>query len=114
VLLFRNEDMKLRSWYINLEQPLCRFPLGFDYLDEMLDIIVSPDLSAWRWKDEDELAEAIEYGMVTKERAAYLYREGERVANWIQSGKSSFNGWENWKPDPAWQAPVLPAGWDKV
>jgi predicted RNA-binding protein associated with RNAse of E/G family len=97
-----------------LEDPLHCTALGFDFLDQFLDIIVKPDLSGWHWKDEDELAEAVELGLISKERAAAMRAEGEKVALWIQSGKSPFNGWEKWRPDPAWKAPVLPEGWDKI
>jgi predicted RNA-binding protein associated with RNAse of E/G family len=106
--------MKHRSFYINLEDPLYRTAMGFNYLDQWLDAIVKPDLSAWHWKDEDELEEAITLGLISKERAAALYADGEKVARWIKSGNSPFNGWEKWRPDPAWQVPVLPEGWDKV
>jgi hypothetical protein len=115
VLVFRNAvDMSHRSWYINLEDPLCRTVKGFEFLDQWLDIIIKPDLSGWHWKDEDELAEAVELGLISQEKAAALYKEGERVANWIQSGKSPFNGWEKWRPDPSWKVPVLPVGWDLI
>lgn len=114
VLLLRNADGSLYEWYINLEQPLRHTELGFDYEDDILDIGIKPDLSSWRWKDEDELEEAITLGVVSKGKAAALYAEGERVAKWIQSGKSPFNGWEKWRPDPAWKVPVLPDSWDKV
>ena len=23
-------------------------------------------------------------------------------------------GWEDWRPDPGWEPPTLPAGWDTV
>ncbi len=114
VELFRNLDMSFRAWYINMETPFRRTHVGFDYVDEELDVIVLPDLSKWFWKDEDELAEAIEYGLISKERAAVLRAEGERVAKWIQSGKSPFNEWINWRPDPSWQVPVLPEDWDMI
>jgi uncharacterized protein len=104
--------MKQYSWYINLEDSLRRTDMGYEFTDQWLDVIVKPDLSAWQWKDEDELAEAVTLGIVTKEKAAFLYQEGERVANWILSGKSPFNGWENWNPDPSWKVPVLPEDWD--
>jgi hypothetical protein len=53
VLLFWDmPDIKHHSFYINLEEPLTRTALGFDYLDQWLDVIVKPDLSAWHWKDE--------------------------------------------------------------
>ena len=107
-------DIKHDAWYINMEDPLRRTSMGFDMLDQFLDIIIKPDLSSWFWKDEDEFTEAIELGIVPKDKAAALRKEGKRVANWIQSGNSPFNGWEKWSPDPAWQVPVLPDGWDKV
>ena len=33
---------------------MARTPIGFDYLDRLLDIEIAPDLSRWKWKDEDE------------------------------------------------------------
>ncbi len=112
VELFFNLDMVFLAWYINLETPFRRIPTGFEYTDEELDIILKPDLSSWQWKDEDELEEAITCGLTSPERATYLHKEGERVANGIQSGKSPFNGWEKWRPDPSWKVPILPEGWD--
>ena len=108
VLLFWNEDNSLRVWYINLEEPLHRTPLGFDYIDLFLDIIAEPDLSSWRWDDEDELREAVDRGLVSKQTSDMLYSEGRKVIEWIQSGNSPFNEWETWRPDPSWQLPVLP------
>jgi hypothetical protein len=115
VLMFRNHvDLSLRAWYINLEDPMHRTHQGFDLTDDFLDVIVKPDLSGWFWKDEDEFAEAIDLKMISQEKARAMRLEGERVANWIQSGQSPFNGWKNWKPDPSWEVPVLPDGWDKI
>jgi hypothetical protein len=114
VELFFNADLSLRAWYINMETPFRRFALGFDYDDEELDVILKPDLSSWEWKDEDDLKEAVELGLTSRERASFLYKEGERVAKWIQSGKSPYNGWEKWRPDPAWKMPVLPNDWDML
>jgi len=82
--------------------------------DNFLDVIVEPDLSAWHWKDEDEFAEAIELGIISPEKAQAIRADGERAANWIKSGNSPFNGWENWRPDPAWNASALPDGWDVI
>jgi predicted RNA-binding protein associated with RNAse of E/G family len=115
VLVLRDvQDRGRNIWYINMEDPLRRTEQGFDYLDQILDIIMKLDLSDWHWKDEDELVEAIDFGLITKEKAAAMYKEGERAAKWLQSGKSPFNGWENWRPDPSWKVPVLSEGWDKV
>ncbi len=115
VLIFWDlPDMRQSSWYINLEDPLRHTAFGFDFLDQFLDVIVKPDLSCWRWKDGDELQEAITLGLISVERAAAMRKEGEKVVAYLQSGKSPFNGWENWRPDPSWQVPVLPVGWDKI
>jgi hypothetical protein len=114
VEIFRDLDMSFRAWYINMESPFRRVASGFEYVDEELDIVIKPDLSSWRWKDEDELAEAVALGQITPVRASYLRKEGERVVKWLQSGKSPFNGWENWRPDPSWGVPVLPEGWDEI
>ncbi len=115
VLLFRNlEDNELKAWYINLEEPLHRSRLGYDFFDLFLDIIVSPDLAEWYWDDEDELEEAVNIGLIAKEKVSEMYTEGNKAVNWLQSGKSPFNEWENWQPNPSWMVPVIPEGWDII
>ncbi len=108
VLLFWNEDNSFRAWYINLEEPIRRIPQGFAYTDLFLDILADPDLSSWRWMDEDELEEAVKRGFVSNATSDMLYAEGRKAIEWLQSGNSPFNGWETWCPDPAWQIQVLP------
>ena len=115
VLIFWNtEDGAQQRWYINLEKPLQRTALGFDYIDQLLDIIATPDLTSWHWEDEDELKQAISLGFISSARADSLRSEGEKVIAWLQSGKSPFNGWEKWRSDPSWAVPVLPKGWDTI
>ena len=114
VLMFWEPDFKLLDWYINLEEPLRRTSSGFEYLDQWLDVIVSPDLASWHWKDEDEFAEAVLLKLISPEKARDMRLQGERIAAWIQSGKSPFNAWKNWRPDPVWKAPALPVGWDRI
>jgi hypothetical protein len=115
VLIFRNiADGSVRQWYINLEDPLRRTPFGFDYIDQLLDITAVPDLTSWQWKDKDEFEAAVRFGLITSARADVLRSEGEKAIAWLQSGKSPFNGWEKWRPDPSWGIPVLPEGWDSV
>jgi hypothetical protein len=115
VLLFWNTaGGQLQRWYINMETPLQRTDFGFEYDDLLLDIVAVADFSKWFWKDEKDLKEAVALEFVSREQAAGLYREGERAANWIQSGNSPFNGWEKWRPEPAWEVPVFPDGWDVI
>jgi hypothetical protein len=104
-----------RCWYVNLELPLQRTHLGFDTMDQELDIVISPDLSQWRWKDEDTFAEMVEAGVFTAEEARSIRAEGERVIQQMRVGASPFcDGWEKWSPPPEWTIPELPEGWDKL
>jgi len=115
VILFRYApEGAIRTWYLNLEDPLRRTALGFDVNDRFLDVLVAPDLSSWQWKDEDELAEAVELGIVSAKQAAWFRAEGERAAEWIVSGKSPFTAWADWRPDPSWGPVDLPPGWNEV
>lgn len=103
-----DDNQHLSSWYLNLQAPLRRTPLGFDTLDHILDIVVSPDRRTWAWKDEELLAEAVSRGLVTPEAANAFRTEGERALQLLLDGQPPFSsGWERWAPDPAWGIPAL-------
>ncbi|MBI2912538.1 MAG: DUF402 domain-containing protein [Chloroflexi bacterium] len=100
-------------WYINLEEPIRRTAIGFDYMDHVLDVVVSRDLTAWRWKDEDELREAVARGLFSEEQAAAIRADGERaLKSVLRRGPPLDERWEEWWADPGWAVPELPAGWD--
>jgi hypothetical protein len=109
VFLFTNHDGSFRGWYVNLERPQQRTELGFDYEDELLDVWVAlghqPELL-----DEDELEEAVQRGFVSGEHAATIRATAERVL----AEPPWPTGWEDWRPEPGWQIPVLPPGWDDL
>ena len=52
------------NWYINFERPFVRTRSGVDTFDVMIDLVAAPDLSSWRWKDEDEYAELHRLGVL--------------------------------------------------
>ena len=107
-------DWRFGGWYINLQESVRPTRFGFDSMDQLLDIVVDPDLT-WRWKDEDELAEAVELGLMTEGDASEVRREGERAIERLEARRSPFcDGWETWRPDPASPLPGLPAGWDRL
>jgi Protein of unknown function (DUF402) len=113
--LWRGAGDDLAYWYINLQEPLRRTPVGFDTRDNMLDIVVEPDLSSWRWKDEDHLAEAVENGVFSPTEVDAIRREGERVIGLIEADTPPFDPeWATWRPDPAWPVPTLRRGWNEV
>jgi uncharacterized protein len=95
------------GWYVNLEAVWHPTRLGFDSEDHTLDLWIESD-GSWHWKDEDELAVAVEVGFFTPEQAAEFRAEGERViAEWPFP-----TGWEEWRPDPSWPTPQVPADWE--
>ena len=107
ILVLWRETGRFKAWYVNLEDPLRRNAHGYDYDDHLLDIWIEPD-GKWQWLDEDELQEALDRGFISKTKAREIRAEGERVLEaWPFP-----TGWEDWQPDPAWPAPVLPADLD--
>lgn len=92
-----------------------RTPIGFDYLDQLLDIEIAPNLSGWRWKDEDEFAQAIANGSITPENAETIRAEGEAVIAALNPRRPPFDEpWSQWRPDPHWTLPGLPEGWSDL
>ena len=100
----------LREWYVNFERPVRpRSPVGFDYVDIALDLVCYPD-GRWELLDEDELEEGLESGVLTEDDAAAARADAARIREeWPFP-----TGWEDWRPDPRWEPPRLPAGWDVV
>lgn len=97
------------EWYVNFERPQQPSPVGFDYFDLALDLACYPD-GRWEILDEDELEEGLQVGVFTEEDAALARAEAARiVAEWPFP-----TGWEDWRPDPSWEPPSLPAGWNLV
>jgi len=107
---FRREDGSFRGWYVNLQAPITETPLGFDTTDWQLDLWIPADSDHAQWKDEDDLARAVELGVMSAEESRLARDEAERVI-----GEWPFpTGWENWQPDPAWPVPTLSEDWDVV
>ena len=103
------------QWYVNLEDPLIRTPIGFDYLDQMLDVVIAADLSGWTWKDEDEFEATVARGILSTEDAAVIRAEGERVIAALDARRSPFDEpWDRWRPNPSWPAASLPIGWNDL
>jgi predicted RNA-binding protein associated with RNAse of E/G family len=97
---------------VNLEIPRGRTEHTTDRSDGALDVVVAPDCS-WRWKDEDEADAAVAAGRITAADLTRLRAEGERVIALAEAGAFPFDGtWTDFRPDPDWPAPVLPAGLD--
>jgi hypothetical protein len=112
VLRYWREPGEITGWYVNLETPWTRTGIGFDTQDLILDLFVDDDLS-WRWKDEDELAWAVEVGKFSSELADAARAAGERAIEALEARAWPFDAdWARWAPEPSWPVPVLPEGWD--
>ena len=99
-------DGRFTHWYVNFERHLGRSAIGWDYVDDKLDLVVEAS-GEWRLKDEDELEQADAAGLVD---AGAVRAEAERLL----ADPPWPTGWEDWRPDPAWPPPQLPDGWDTV
>ena len=105
-LLFFDEHGAFLSWYVNLEEPLRRVPVGFDTLDWKLDLLAFPD-GTRRFKDHDHLREAADAAFLDEREVLAAAERAETDPPWP-------TGWEQRPPDPTWPAATLPAGWDQV
>ena len=101
-----DERGELGYWYVNFERDVRRTPLGVDFVDEKLDLVVRPD-AAVVWKDEDELEQAAQLGLLDGD--AVRAKAELVLAEWPFP-----TGWEDWRPDRAWPVPQLLEGWDRV
>jgi hypothetical protein len=107
--LFRAPDMSgtYLGWYGNLEAPVRRSDLGVHTDDHMLDVFMDAQGSV-HWKDEHELAAAVEFGRFTAADAAEIRAEGERVYRAMEARAYPYDGsWLDWRPDPSWTVPPL-------
>ena len=104
-----DHDWNLTSWYINLNSPIVVRGDRFDETDWALDVWVEPD-GSWRWKDEDDFAQAQELGILDAAAAAAVRAEGERVI----AERPWPTGWEDWRPPAEWEPLPLPEDWHVV
>jgi len=97
------------AWYIDFIRPCRRTPDGIDTLDLLVDLVVTPDLSAFRWKDEDEYAQGRRLGLITDALHRRIEAARQHVLSLVESRQGPFeDGWSAWRPDPSWPLPALP------
>lgn len=106
-------DWRLAWLYVNLEEPWRHTRIGFDSRDLWLDLWARPGCAEWHWKDEDELAWAVDAGQCSAARAAAIRAEGERAVALITRREPPFDDeWRSWRPDPRWAPPDVPPDWN--
>lgn len=106
------EARRFVKYFVNMEEPFRRTVIGFDTQDHTLDIEFTPTL-AWRWRDEQELANHVTEGFYTAELARAARGEGEQVIDAMgRREHECLRGWAEWSPPPEWRIPGFVAGWD--
>ncbi|HZU13884.1 MAG TPA: DUF402 domain-containing protein [Chloroflexota bacterium] len=102
------------GWYVNFQRPVRRTTRGIQTMDLMLDLIVDQDRSL-HWKDEDEFAALTNPGLIGESEAAQVREAARHVPDTVAQNKPPFGEpWHEWQPDPGWEVPTLPEGWDVV
>lgn len=101
-----------QGWYVNLELPWRRTPIGFDSRDLVLDVAVSDDLLTWSYKDRDEFDWAGRAGRLSADDAATALEQAQQAVRAVQTRAWPFSAdWTRWRPDRGWSVPVLPVNW---
>ncbi len=109
-VFFSEATAAFAGWYVNLERPHVRDEHAVYTSDHVLDLVVAPDRSLVR-KDEDELALAVAQGVFDAAAAESITRDVARVEALVAEWGSPFcDGWERFRPDPAWPVPGLDPG----
>jgi hypothetical protein len=107
---FFSPDGEFLHWYANLQSPYLRRPAAVDIVDHQLDLVVSPDHSV-EWKDEDEIAAAVDAGWLSRAEAEVVYAEAHRLAALAKAGDPPFTADLHTLRPGALPIPDLPPGW---
>jgi predicted RNA-binding protein associated with RNAse of E/G family len=106
-VFFDGETGAFEGWYCNIEDPHVRDDRATYSRDHVLDVWVEPDRAVER-KDEDELLLAVEQGRYTEQQAARITAVAEEIEDVVRRWGPPFcDGWETFRPDPAWPVPGL-------
>ncbi len=114
-IMWNTGTRDIDCWYINLQEPIRRTSIGFDTADNVLDVVVSPDMNEWHWKDEDEFERVVKLGFFSAEKAREIWATGEKAIQLItKERRALYEQWKDWQPNPVWEFPKLSPDWQKV
>lgn len=111
---WRGQANAFSNWYVNFQRPIARTAIGFDTQDLELDIVVFPD-GSWVFKDEELFPKRVEEGKISEATAVAVRDVADEIARELDRGHRRWDArWSEWRPEPEWQLPVLPPGWQEV
>jgi len=103
VLLSWTTDWVFKGYYVNIQSPLRERDGGLEYTDWFLDVRIPPLRDSYEWKDEHELEEAVERGLLSETEALDVRWAGERAIEHVLLHEPPFDqDWTLWRPDAAW------------
>ena len=109
VWLFWDDDWAFEGWYVNLEAIHRREGNHLFSSDHVLDVWIDAD-GGIHMKDEDELEAAVEQGLFRASEGQQIEDDGRAALRTFRSGGFPFDEtWWDWRPDPVWERPALPA-----
>jgi predicted RNA-binding protein associated with RNAse of E/G family len=108
-------DRPFLGWYVNIQVPFQRTPIGIDSLDLELDLLVTPTYEVVV-KDEEHVGASAALGRYTEDDAVAIHAVGARVRAEIEAGDRWWDErWSRWVPSPELLVPPeLPSGWQDV
>ena len=102
------------GWYLNLQEPFRRTPIGYDTYDLELDIWMPPG-EPWTFKDDELLDTRVAEGRFTAAEAAEIRALGAELGTMLDAGMQWWDpAWSHWQPQPGWAVPPPGEGWEAV
>lgn len=99
------------GWKVDSSSPFARTPAGIDIIDEVLDIVVSPERTH-NLRDVDELSRLVDMGIYSEADAQQLHAVALEVIALAQAGAPPFDDeWIAWQPDSGLVLGESPQGW---
>jgi hypothetical protein len=99
------------GWKVDISSPFARTRVGFDMIDEVLDIVVRPNRTYY-WRDEDELSQLVQAGFYSEAEAERLCEAGREVIELVEQREPPFDDdWTQWVPPLDLVMTEAPEGW---
>lgn len=107
VSLMWGEDWSFLASYVDFIRPYRRTPIGWDFSDLHLDLVIDAS-GSWRVKDEDEFDAAVSDGRLQLSEADEVRHNCARLIQRLENGESLVRAhWTRWRPDHTWLTPSL-------
>jgi hypothetical protein len=100
------------GWYVNLQEPFRRTPIGYDTHDLELDIWM-PAGEMWSFKDDELLDTRVAEGRFTPAEVMEIRALGAEIGAMLDAGTQWWDtSWSRWEPQPGWTVSRPAEGWE--